>query len=93
MRINAGTIIADKNVQTTGRILQFDFNPLGMRVVKRVDQRFPANSIHFIAEYGMERSPLTIYDYPKFHRLAGLIGRYQLLLDAEKACSRSSEAL
>jgi hypothetical protein len=47
--INPAPVIADQDSQLAGGVIQFDVNPLGLGVAKRIDQRFPPDAVNVIA--------------------------------------------
>ena len=60
LRVDPATIVAHQNTQLAGRILQFDLDLLRPRMAKCIDQRFPADSVHFVPEQRAQGPPLTV---------------------------------
>src|SRR5271165_121361 len=50
-RVDATAIVSHHHAQIAGRVLEFYFNPLRASVMKRVDQRLAADSIHLIPQH------------------------------------------
>src|SRR6266567_5046794 len=87
LRINAEAVVANKHSQLLHTILDLHFNATRLCVAKRVYQSFATDPIHVIANDGVQRSRLTLYN----HSVVDLLLKTQLLLNPRKCLSQITQ--
>ncbi len=69
LRIDSATVILNQNAQAVCFICDFHFDPLCVRVPKRVDYSFSANVVDFVANERMQWPVPAFNDHAKMDLL------------------------
>src|ERR1700740_900979 len=67
MSINPAPVIADKDSQLTGGVIQLDVNPLCLGVAECVDQSFPSDAVNIIAYNGPQWHGRPFHNHAKIN--------------------------
>ncbi len=80
LRIDPATIIADRDSQSLGGELHLDLDPLGARMLERIDHRLTADPVDLVPDGGVERARLPLTDDAEIDSFL----RVQLLADSRE---------